>query len=463
MRNFTIRTRLMLGFAVVVMLMACLSFAGRQGIARVYWTAHAAFGANPSASDPGIQALDTALSYGQFAVVVAFFVAASLALVVGVIMIRGIATPIFKMKGLVEEFARGDLTATLDFSRPDEIGHVITSLHQISQNLQNILGEIRIGASGLSNAATQISASSQSLSHGTSDLASAVEETTSSLEEMSASITGNADNSRQTEQIAIKGAQDAEETSLAVQETVDAMKSIAQKTSIIEEIAYQTNLLALNAAIEAARAGDQGKGFAVVASEVRKLAERSQMAAREINAMAASSLKGADRSSQMLQQLVPSIRKTSDLVQEVAAASNEQAAGVTQMNKAIGRIDQVTQRNASSAEQLAATAEEMAAAAEALLEMVSSFKLGTNRPPVPQWQDTQAVAHKSAPRVLLAAPGTKSAMAIAQTRAGAAARQAETARARPRPTKTVGVAPSDPAQETRGSNEPDGENDFRRF
>jgi methyl-accepting chemotaxis protein len=173
----------------------------------------------------------------------------------------------------------------------------------------------------------------------------------------------------------VKGSKDAEESGRTVKETVTAMRQIAEKVSIIEEIAYQTNLLALNAAIEAARAGEHGRGFAVVATEVRKLAERSQSAAKEISGLAAFSVAVAERSGRLLDQLVPGIRKTADLVQEVAAASSEQSSGVGQINKAMSRVDQVTQRNASAAEELASTAEEMASQAEALQQLVSYFRL----------------------------------------------------------------------------------------
>jgi methyl-accepting chemotaxis protein len=200
-----------------------------------------------------------------------------------------------------------------------------------------------------------------------------VEETTSSLEEMSASISQNAENSRQTEQMSLKGARDAEEGGKAVRETVEAMKTIAERIGIIEDIAYQTNLLALNAAIEAARAGDQGRGFAVVASEVRKLAERSQTAANEISGVASNSVKLAERSGTLLAELVPGIRKAADLVQEVAAASNEQSTGVAQINRAMAQVDQVTQRNAAAAEELASTSEEVASQAQSLQQLVSFF------------------------------------------------------------------------------------------
>jgi methyl-accepting chemotaxis protein len=196
---------------------------------------------------------------------------------------------------------------------------------------------------------------------------------------MSASITQNADNSRQMEAMAMKGAKEGEESEKAVKETLEAMKAIADKISFVEDIAYQTNLLALNAAIEAARAGEHGRGFAVVAAEVRKLAERSQAAAKDISKLSSSSVKVAERASQSLAELVPAIRKTAELVQEVAAASLEQASGVAQVNKAMTQVDQVTQRNAASAEEFASTAEEMASQAEALKQTMGFFHIGASQ------------------------------------------------------------------------------------
>uniref|UniRef100_UPI0037D99CB8 methyl-accepting chemotaxis protein n=1 Tax=Stigmatella hybrida TaxID=394097 RepID=UPI0037D99CB8 len=293
-----------------------------------------------------------------------------------VLISRVISRPLADAVQVADRIAEGDLTVRIASTTEDETGRLLGAMQRMVQKLAQVISEVREGASTLASASAQVSSSSQSLSQGTSEQASSVEETTSSLEQITATISQNREHSRQMEQMAVQGARDADESGRAVKETVDAMGSIAEKISIIEEIAYQTNLLALNAAIEAARAGAHGKGFAVVATEVRKLAERSQTAAREISSLASQSVKVASRSGQLLVELVPSIRKTADLVQEVVAASAEQAGGVTQMNKAMLHVDQVTQRNASASEELASTAEELSAQAEALQQLVSFFRVG---------------------------------------------------------------------------------------
>ncbi len=342
---------------------------------------------------------------------------------------RSIVVPVKAADAYLEELSsglsrgEGDLTKRMKISTEDEIGNMAASLNTFVETLEKIIIEVKTGASAFASASTQVASTSSSLSQGTSEQATSVEETSSSLEQMSASISQNSENSGQMEQVASKGARDAEESGRAVHETVSAMKAITDKVNIIEEIAYQTNLLALNAAIEAARAGEHGRGFAVVAAEVRKLAERSQAAAKEISGLAANSVTVAEHSGKMLDELVPAIKKTSELVQEVAAASSEQASGVSQINKAMGQVDQVTQRNASASEELASTAEEMAAQAESLQQLMNCFRVGNREVFSERQPNVSRGARTWAERLnATAAPATRSSAAPLMEVAGVSAK-----------------------------------------
>ena len=271
-----------------------------------------------------------------------------------------------------EQIANGDLTVTLRERSPQD--KLMQALSSMVQGLTQTVSEIRTIAGEVASASQSISTASVQVSKGASSQAAAAEEASSSMEEMVSNIKQNADNAQQTDKIANKSARDAQESGKSVLEAVAAMKEIANKISIIEEIARQTNLLALNAAIEAARAGEHGKGFAVVAAEVRKLAERSQKAAGEINQLSSTTLRVSEKSGEMLDKLVPDIQRTAELVQEISAASKEQDTGAEQINKALQQLEQVIQQNASAAEEMASTTEELTGQSEQLVSALAFFR-----------------------------------------------------------------------------------------
>ncbi|MDM8552243.1 methyl-accepting chemotaxis protein [Desulfobacterales bacterium HSG2] len=274
---------------------------------------------------------------------------------------------------LAEDMADGNLTAKVR-ERSDR-DKLMRALNSMIKRLNKVMADVKTAAENVVAGSRQVSAGSEHMSHGTTEQAASAEETSASMEQMSSNISQNSDNAMQTERIALKSAEDAREGGKTVTETVTAMKKIAQKISIIEEIASQTDLLALNAAIEAARAGDYGKGFAVVASEVRKLAQRCQKAAAEINELSDTSVGIAENAGEMLARIVPDIQKTSELVQEISAASNEQNSAAEQINKSIQQLDQVIQQNVSISEEMASTAEELSGQAEQLQNTIEFFKI----------------------------------------------------------------------------------------
>ncbi len=276
---------------------------------------------------------------------------------------------------VLSALAAGDLTEKITNDYQGTFGDLKNACNDTVDRLSATISEVSTTTEAILNAAEQVSATAQSISQAASEQAASVEESSASIEEMAASINQNSENAKITDGMAGKAAQEAVDGGVAVRDTVQAMKTIAQKIGIIDDIAYQTNLLALNAAIEAARAGEHGRGFAVVAAEVRKLAERSQVAAQEISGLAGNSVQLAERAGTLLNEIVPAIQKTSDLVQEIAAASSEQATGATQINSAINQLNQATQQNASAAEELAATAEEMNGKAAQLRELMAFFRL----------------------------------------------------------------------------------------
>ena len=309
-----------------------------------------------------------------FVLIVSFLVGVGLAISIT----KSILNPIAAMLSAAENLqsGEGDLTQRLPNFGGDELGKTALAFNGFLDKLHGVIFEISASVDGLSEASEEVRTTATTVSKGANQQAASVEQTSASLEEMNASINQNAANAKKTDSIASTSAIEAEQGGDAVQDTVKAMKAIAQKVSVIDDIAYKTNLLALNAAIEAARVGEHGKGFAVVAEEVRKLAERSQSSAQEIGSLATESTKIAEQAGERLNAIVPAVQKTADLIQDISHASEEQALGVNQITDAMSNLDQSTQSNATASEQLASTAMTITKQTNRVKLMVGYFKLG---------------------------------------------------------------------------------------
>ncbi len=307
-----------------------------------------------------------------------FFV---IGIIIVLFMANRIVAPIYALKQNIKNISEvdGDLTVELQVKSKDEIGELSSDFNTFVTKIRNVIREVKNTTETLASASDKVGSTAQSLNETANEQAANFEEVTSSMEEMGATILQNAENSKSTDEIAQTTAKQAEEGGSAVSETVDAMRKIAEKINFIEGIASQTNLLALNAAIEAARAGDHGKGFAVVASEVRKLAEKTQVAAKDISELAAGSVEVSERAGALIEQIVTGIKRTADLVQDITLASEQQSNGVTQISSGMEQSNEVTQQNAASSAELHATAEALKDQAGHMLKLMSFFKVDSDQ------------------------------------------------------------------------------------
>lgn len=338
---------------------------------------------NVSGADAQVERGNNIVLSSNVSMILAILIGIAIAIFLSLLISRAITGGINKGVSFAEEVAKGNLTIDVEpafLEQKDEIGQLARSLQKMVEQLRDIIGDILSGADNIASASQEMSGTSQQMSQGASEQASSVEEVSSSIEQMVANIQQNTDNAMATEKIALQAAAGIKKGSQSTDIAVKSMREIAKKVSIIGDIAYQTNMLALNAAVEAARAGEHGRGFAVVAEEVRKLAERSQIAAEEIDELSESGVRVSEEASQQLAAIVPEIERTAQLVQEVVSASMEQNSGAEQINSAVQQLNQVIQQNAAASEEMASSSEELSGQAEQMKDVVSYFTIeATNK------------------------------------------------------------------------------------
>jgi len=355
-----------------------------------------------------IQAMSAAAETNGLALTIIFLaLSIVIGLLVSILFSRSISSGIEKGLIVAETISQGRLDINADtqlLTRRDEVGALTRSMNDMVEKLRDVVSNIHSGSDNILSASLQLSSNSQQMSQGASEQASSAEEVSASMEQMAANIQQNTENARIAEKITLAGAESINKGNAAAMEAVAAMKQIAEKVSIITDIAFQTNILALNAAVEAARAGEHGRGFAVVAAEVRKLAERSKVSAEEITKLTKGGVAVSEEAGRQLSSIIPEIQKNVRLIQEIAAASIEQGAGSDQINSAIQQLNQVTQQNAASSEEMATSAEELASQAEQLKEVISYFQIDSNqrfesKRPTQRRQSTQETKFLHSPQI----------------------------------------------------------------